>query len=87
MRSKMPISLVAWEFAVSAWFLSSIALLSLLVLPAGCGFSETASTTAVIAEAKKQELEQANKTQQQMMQNLEDTNRQIEERLKAAEGR
>ena len=51
--------------------------LTLLALLSGCGV-ETATTAATGAAIKKQEMEQAKKTQEQFQQKLEQANQQVQ---------
>lgn len=60
-------------------------LLTALLLTA-CGV-ETASTAATVAAAKKLELEQGQKSLQQLQQNLDQAGQQTQQRMNAAEER
>ena len=62
-------------------------LLALAVSLTGCGFTETATTTAAVAESKKQELEQGRQTQERIVQGIATAGRQNEKRLRSAEER
>lgn len=67
--------------------LKTLPALALLALVAGCGLGETAGTVATIGAGKKAELEQAQANQDRLVKELDQTNRSVDERLRAAESR
>jgi hypothetical protein len=63
---------------------SSTFLLALVL--AGCGV-ETAGTAATVAALKAQEVKQGQETKEQVIKQLDDMNKQAEQRLKDADGK
>lgn len=55
------------------------------VICSACGVADTAVGAATVAQAKKQELESARAAQEKIMQQLNQSQRTAEDRLKAAE--
>jgi hypothetical protein len=56
-----------------------------LILLSGCGLSETATTTAAMAEAKAQEIKSAKETQARIEKKLEDAQAAAAQQREAAE--
>lgn len=59
----------------------------LAVVLAACGLGDTATSAAVGAKTKAQELEQAHTTQQRVIGDLDKANQQAEQRLREAEAK
>jgi hypothetical protein len=62
------------------------AILAAIVL-AACGLGETATSAAIGAKSKAQEIEQAKETQRQVVADIDKANQQAEQRLRDAEAR
>lgn len=59
--------------------------ISLVLLLAGCGSSETAVTAAAVAKSEAQSAKAAERDKQHIVKQLNQINRQQEQRLKAAQ--
>lgn len=56
-------------------------------LIAGCGLTDTATTTAAIAATKAKEAQAAKEAQEQILKQLDQANAQAQQRLREAEGK
>jgi hypothetical protein len=65
----------------------TLALLVAITTLCACGLGETATTAAVGAKSKAQEVEQAQAMKQQVVNDIEKANQQARERLNEAESR
>jgi hypothetical protein len=58
-----------------------------LILLAGCGVADTATTAAVGGKSKAQEVEQAKEIEQKMVNDLHQAQQQADQRLREAEAK